>query len=102
MILSKLRGKYKLIEYSIKIFHKCPVTGDWIILLSDMPHLVKCIVASLELSSRKDSKKDLKYGKCFLNLYIVECVWRTLGGGTSQLQESKLTMHTLTRMHSPG
>jgi hypothetical protein len=91
VIPSELRGKYPLIDYAIKIIHECPVSGSLIILLPDMPHLVKCIVTSLELSSRKDSKRDLKYGKCFLNLYMVERVWRALGGGTSQLQESKLT-----------
>ena len=40
----------------------------------------------------KDPKRDLKYGKCFLNLFTVEGVWRTLGSGTLQLQEPKLTI----------
>ena len=67
------------------------MSGDYIIMLLGIPRLVKCIVISLELSSRKNSKWDLKYGKCHLNLYMIEIVWRALGGGTLQLQESKLT-----------
>jgi hypothetical protein len=91
VIPTELRKEYPAVDYSLKIIHECPVSGDYIILLPDMPHLVKCIVTSLELSSRKNSKRDLKYGKCHLNLHMIETVWRSLGGGTSQLQESKLT-----------
>ena len=58
MIPSEPRGKYPLINYAIKIIHKCPVSGSLIILLPDMSHLVKCILSSLELSLRKDSKGD--------------------------------------------
>ena len=60
VILSKLRCKYELLKSSIKIIHECPVLGEWIILLPDMPHLVKCIVTSPELGSKKDLKHDLK------------------------------------------
>ena len=86
-----LRDEYVSIDFSINIVHQCPVSGCHVILLPDMPHLIKCICTALELSSRRDSKRDLKYGKCFMNLQMVCNVWRALGGGTSQLQESKLT-----------
>ena len=43
MIPSELRSKYPLIDYAVKIMHECPVSGSLIVLLPDMPHLVKCI-----------------------------------------------------------
>ena len=86
-----LVDKYPTIDFSINIVHECPVSGAYVILLPDMPHLIKCICTALELSSRRDSKRDLKYGKCHMNLEMINNVWRALGGGASQLQESKLT-----------
>ena len=60
VIPAALRDEYSSIDYSIKIIHQCPVSGKLIILLPDMPHLTKRIVTVLELSSRKDSKRNLK------------------------------------------
>ena len=74
VIPTELCKEYSPVGYSLKFIHECPVSGDYIILLPDMPHLVKCIVTSLELGSRKNSKRDLKYGKCHLNLCMIEIV----------------------------
>ena len=91
VIPTELRKEYPAVDYSLKIIHECQVSGDYIILLLDMPHLVKCIVTSLELRLRKSSTQDLKYGKCHLNIYMIEIVWCALGGDMSQLQELKVT-----------
>ena len=94
VIPAVLREEYQTIDFLIKIIHECPVSGSYIILLPDIAHLTKCIVTALELSLRKDSKGDLKYGKCYLNLYMVSVVWHALGGGTSQLQEETVLTQT--------
>lgn len=86
-----LKEKYPTINFDLSIVHKDPVSGNYIIFMPDMPHLMKNIVTALELSSDKSSKRNLKFGKCPTNLSMIECVWIALGGGSAQLQESKLT-----------
>jgi len=68
-----------------------PFSKQWIVFLPDMPHLTKNIVTSLELSSLKNSKRNLMYGKVPLNMQMIEEVWLTCDGASGQLQSSKLT-----------
>ena len=63
----------------------------WIVFLPNKPHLTKNIVTSLELSSSKNSKRNLMYGKVPLNMQMVEEVWLKCDGASGQLQSSKLT-----------
>jgi hypothetical protein len=93
LLPTTLTDEYKSINFDIKIVHEDPVSGTFIIFLPDMPHLIKNIVTALELSSNSKSKRDIKYGKCPLTLWLIENVWRAMGGDTCQLQETKLTIH---------
>ena len=68
-----------------------PFLKQWIVFLPDMPHLTKNIVTSLELSSLKNLKHNLIYGKVRLNMQMIEEVWLKCDGASGQLQSSKLT-----------
>ena len=69
-----------------------PFSKQWIVCLPDMPHLTKNIVTSLDkLSSSKNSKCNLMYGKVPLNMQMIEEVWLKCDGASGQLQSSKLT-----------
>ena len=58
-----------------------------------MPHLTKNIVTALELSSSKYSKRSIKYGKCPVNMKMIEAIWMRTGGATGQFHETKLTVY---------
>lgn len=88
-----LIAKYDIINFNIRIVQKDPVSGRFIIFMPDMPHLLKNIVTALELSSNTKSHRDIKFGKCRVNLRMAFDIWKALGGDTNQLQETKLTIH---------
>ena len=52
---------------------------------------MKNIVTSLELSSSKNLKRNLMYGKVPLNMQMIKEVWLKCDGASGQLQSSKLT-----------
>ena len=52
---------------------------------------MKNIVTSLKLSSLKNLKRNLMYGKVPLNMQMIEEVWIKCDGASGQLQSSKLT-----------
>ncbi len=68
-----------------------PVTLQWIVFLPDMCHLTKNIATSLELSSSKNSKCNLMYGKVPVNTGMVEEIWLKCEGASGQLQTTRLT-----------
>ena len=69
-----------------------PFSKQWIVCLPDMPHLTKNIVTSLdELSSSKNLKRNLMYGKVPLNMQMIEEVWLKCDRASGQFQSSKLT-----------
>jgi hypothetical protein len=68
-----------------------PVTLQWIVFLPDMCHLTKNIATLLELSSSKNLKRNLMYGKVPVNLGMVEEIWLKCDGSSGQLQSRKLT-----------
>ncbi|KAL7533595.1 hypothetical protein ACHAXR_005333 [Thalassiosira sp. AJA248-18] len=84
--------KYPAIDFDIMCVTKDPVTDEWFIFLPDMPHLTKNIVTALELSSKKKSKRNIKYGLCPCNLLMAENIWLETGGVTGQMHETKLTI----------
>lgn len=93
LLPADLMSKYESIDFDIEIVHEDPVSGEYIIFLPDMPHLIKNVVTALELSSNSKSKRDIKFGKCPVNLGMSQEVWEALGGLLCQLQETKLTIH---------
>ena len=67
-----------------------PMSGEWFIFVSDNSHLTKNIVTALKESSVKRSKRNIKYGKCPVNLGMVKNVWIGMSGATLQLHPTKL------------
>jgi len=64
--------KYHTVDFNVKRLMIDPVMLQWIVFLPDMCHLTKKIATSLELSSSKNSKCNLMYGKVPVNMGIVE------------------------------
>ncbi len=67
-----------------------PFSKQWIVFLPDMPHIMKNIV-TFKLSSLKNPKRNLMYGKLPLNMQMIEEVRLKCDGASGQLQSSKLT-----------
>ena len=88
-----LMDKYPDIDFKIMIVSFDEVTGQWFFFIPDMPHLTKNIVTTIEKSSTKSSKRNIKYGKCFINLQLIELVWLATGGATGQFHETKLSVY---------
>jgi hypothetical protein len=63
----ELMGKFLTIDFGYKVGYVDDATKKLVILLPDMPHLVKCIVNSFERSSRKNSKRNMYFGDCPMN-----------------------------------
>jgi regulator of replication initiation timing len=88
-----LMAKWPLINFELRILTEHPVTGDPFLFINDHMHLAKCNVNTLEKSSSPTSKRNLMYKKCPVNLRMIEIAWRATGGGTNQLQPTKLGDH---------
>lgn len=82
---------YPEINFDIKLVYQDPVTDEYTIFLPDMPHLSKNICTALEYSASGYQKRNIKYGKCPVNLGLVEDVWQRCDGASCQLQETKLS-----------
>jgi hypothetical protein len=82
----EILDKYPKVDFDVKCFF----SKQWIVFLPDMPHLTKNIVTSLELSSSKNLKHNLMYGKVPLHMQMMEEVWIKCDGASGQLQSSKL------------
>ena len=87
----EILDKYPNIDFDVKCLMTNPFSKQWIVFLPDMPHLTKNIIPSLELSSSKNPKRNLMYGKVPLNMQMIEEVWIKCDGAFGQLQSSKLT-----------
>lgn len=61
----------------------------FIVIHPDMPHLIKKIVNALEMSSDKDSNRDLRLQGMPLSLEMVESMWERSGGGIGVVRSSK-------------
>ena len=57
-----------------------------------MPHLTKNIVTALEYLGAKGQKRCIMFGKCPVNLDLIEDVWVVTDGLSSQMQATRLTM----------
>jgi hypothetical protein len=75
--------QYPTIDYDVRCLMKCPVTGQWIMFVPDMPHLnrLECI----------SSKRRLMFGKCPVTLGLIQDIWLAMGGNSAQLQQTILT-----------
>jgi hypothetical protein len=81
------------IDYDLAVVYRDKNTNEYTIFVPNMPHSSKYIVTALELSGVKKSKRKVKYGKCPMYLLCIKYIWLALGGGVSQLQETKLTKY---------
>ena len=61
MLPSDLTSKIKDIIFDYKCVRKHPISHDPMFLIADMPHLIKKIVNSLEISSLKKSKINMEF-----------------------------------------
>jgi hypothetical protein len=88
--LFKKRGMEEFLKK--KVAMKCPLSGEPIFIVEDMPHVVKRIVNALDRSSKSNEARNLQYGKGqYMNLRIIEQVWELTGGKSNQLHCTKLT-----------
>jgi hypothetical protein len=83
--------KYPTVDFDVKCLMMDPVTRQRIVFLPDMCHLTKNIATSLELSSSKNSKRNLMYGRVPINMGMVKEIWLKHEGASGQLQTTKLT-----------
>ena len=84
-----------VIDYDLENICHDQITDEYIICMPDMPHLSNNIVTAIELSGSKISKQKIKFGKCPVNLGMVEDVWLNLDGGSnlaSSTRQSSLTL----------
>ena len=80
-----------MLDFDPKCLMTDPVMNQYIVFLYDMPCLTKNIVTSLELSSSKNLKHNLMYGKVPVNMGMVKEIWLKCNGASGQLQSTKLT-----------
>ena len=71
----EILNKYSNVDFDVKCLMTNPFSTQWIVFLPDMPHLMKHIVTSLELSSLKNLKRNLMYGKVPLNMQMIKEIW---------------------------
>ena len=76
MLPSDLTSKFKDVNFDYKCVRKYPISHDPIFLISDLPHLIKKIVNSLEMSSLKKSKRNMEFDGCPLNSKMIQDIWR--------------------------
>ena len=81
MLPSDLTSKIKDIIFDYKCVRKHPISHDPMFLIADMPHLIKKIVNSLEISSLKKSKRNMEFDRCPLNSKMIQDVWRKTNEG---------------------
>jgi hypothetical protein len=86
----ELLEQYPTVDFDVKCLMKDPVTKQWIVFIPDMPHLTKNIVTCLELSLSMQSKRNLKYGKVPMNMWMIQEIWMKCGGASGQLHSTKL------------
>lgn len=84
-----LMKAYPAINFTIQHMF-VTATGKPFIFCSDSMHLLKNIVTAMDLSSTKNSLRNIKYGNCPVNLGMIEIAFRATGGGTNQMQPTKL------------
>ena len=82
--------EFSSIDFSVKVALRDSTTGEVVVLLPDMPHLLKNIVTAMELSSKPSSKRDLKYGDNPINLNAIKDPWEKTGGKSNQQHPTKL------------
>ena len=80
------------IDFSEKNLMINQLSDSFVMFLPDMPHLVKNIVTALEKSSKKNSKRNLRYGNDPINLNAIYAMWVATGGLTFQQSHTKLSM----------
>ena len=88
----ELMNKYPEINSDASIVAKDPVSGEWFVFIPDNSHLTKNVVTAIEKSLDKGSKHNIKYGKCPVNLGILEDIWFEMGGATLQFHPPKLSI----------
>ncbi|KAL9182387.1 hypothetical protein ACHAXT_013039 [Thalassiosira profunda] len=89
---AELMAEYPEIDFDIMCVCQDPDSKEFFLFLPDMPHLTKNIVTAIELSANKTAKRDIKYGKCPVNLGMIEEIWLETGGATGQFHDTKLTI----------
>ena len=92
MLPSDLTSKLKVINFDCKYIRKHPISHDSMFLIADIPHLIKKIVNSLEMSSLKKSKIIMEFNGCPLNNKMIQDIWRKINEGCHhRLMETKLS-----------
>ena len=92
VLSEELMNNYPEIDFDVSIVAKDPVSEEWFVFIPDNSHLTKNVVTAIEKSSDKGSKRNVKYGKCPINLGMVEEIWFETGGATLQFHPTKLSI----------
>ena len=92
ILSEELMNNYPEIDFDVSIVAKDPVSEEWFVFIPDNSHLTKNVVTAIEKLSDKGSKRNIKYGKCPINLGMVEDIWFETGGATLQFHPTKLSI----------
>eukprot|EP00984_Skeletonema_dohrnii_P013632 scaffold5653_cov95-Skeletonema_dohrnii-CCMP3373.AAC.7 len=92
-----LMDKFPAIDFHGHLQIMVDVFGVPFVFIADGMHCCKANHTTLEKSSSPQSQRSLMYGSCPMSLKMIELVWRTLGGGTTQMQQTKLSELTFNR-----
>ena len=72
-----------VINYDLENFCQDQITDEYIIYMPDIPHLSKNIATAIELSGSITSKQKIQFGKCLVNLDMVEDIWLNPDDGSN-------------------
>lgn len=94
---SELKNVYPAIDFDGHKQIMLDVMDKPFVFLSDPMHLLKNNHTTLEKSSSLNSKRDLWFRNCPMNLKMVQTVWHATGGGRNQMHPTKLSALTFNR-----
>lgn len=93
----ELMDQFEVIDFEIVHITKDIVTGEPIINAPDLLHLSKNVVTAMEMSWKKDHKRFIMYKKCPFHLGLVKDAFVATGGGSNQLQPTRLSSRHFNR-----
>ena len=88
---ASLMEKLSKVDFSVRHIRRDPLTNQPVVNSPNPCHLLKNIVFTLEKSWKPQHKRNLFYKKCPVNMGMSYDSWIATGGGSNQLQPTKLT-----------
>lgn len=86
-----LMNEFPSVDFGIRHISVDQLTDEPIVHIPDPMHCSKTVCTALENSSSTKSQRSLYYGQCPMSLKMVETCWLATGGGTVQMDATKLS-----------